>query len=81
MKCHIMKYFLAFAFLTSVPSFAVESSDTCLREKMILIDTELCYCRYLIYEAKHKNIDAIDALEIIDDVFEVIFSQIAEINN
>ena len=81
MKWINMRFFLAFVFLTFVLFSVAHSSATCLQEKIILIDSELCYCRYLIYEAKHDGIDKMIALETIDEILEVVFSQLKEINS
>lgn len=44
--------------------------------KIDVIDSELAYCRYMIYEARHGDIDTMQALDIIDEVLEVVSLQL-----
>lgn len=75
-----MKYFWLSLCLICAPVSSVLSSDGYLHEKITLIDSELCYCRYLIYESKHNHIDKMTALETIDDILDVVFIQLKELN-
>ena len=67
--------------LFSQDLLSASSLDAGIEAKIELIDAELCYCRYLIYEAKHGDFDKTQALETIDEVFGFIFVQIDEILN
>lgn len=70
-----MKCFYTFLSLTFLCSGLVTGSQPKVVE---LVQSELHYCRYIAYQAKHDNIPKDDAIEWIDDIIEIAIDQLEE---
>lgn len=70
-----MKFLYTFLLPTLLCTGSVIGSQ---EETVELVKTELHYCRYIAYEARHENVPLMHAIEWMDGIIETALDQLEE---